>query len=37
MIEGLLEEDNLLSSIFAESNLTKTQLDSLLLAFQYKI
>ena len=37
MIEGLLEDDNLLQSIFEESNLTKTQLDSLLLAFQYKI
>ena len=37
MIEGLLEDDNLLQSIFEESSLTKTQLDSLLLAFQYKI
>ena len=37
MIEGLLEDDSLLQSIFEESNLTKTQLDSLLLAFQYKI
>ena len=37
MIEGLLEDDILLQSIFEESNLTKTQLDSLLLAFQYKI
>ena len=37
MIEGLLEDDDLLKSIFEESNLTKTQLDSLLLAFQYKI
>ena len=37
MIEGLLEDDTLLQSIFEESNLTKTQLDSLLLAFQYKI
>ena len=37
MIEGLLEDDNLLFSIFEESHLTKTQLDSLLLAFQYKI
>ena len=37
MIEGLLEDDNLLQSIFEESNLTKTQLDSLLLAFEYKI
>ena len=37
MIEGLLEDDNLLQSIFEEINLTKTQLDSLLLAFQYKI
>ena len=37
MIEGLLEDDNLLASIFEESHLTKTQLDSLLLAFQYKI
>ena len=37
MIEGLLEDDILLQSIFEESNFTKTQLDSLLLAFQYKI
>jgi len=37
MIEGLLEDNSLLQSIFEESNLTKTQLDSLLLAFQYKI
>ena len=37
MIEGLIEDDILLQSIFEESNLTKTQLDSLLLAFQYKI
>ena len=37
MIEGMLEDDDLLSRIFKESHLTKTQLDSLLLAFQYKI
>ena len=36
-IRDRLEDDILLQSIFEESNLTKTQLDSLLLAFQYKI
>ena len=37
MIDELIKNDNLLGFLLTNSNFTKTQIDSLLLAFEYKI